>query len=163
MSHRPIPIERCRELLSYRPESGALVWKEDRGRNPERARAGMTAGRRTKDGYIEVAVDAVLYKAHRVAFALFHGIDPGEMEIDHVNRRRSDNGIENLRLVDDTGQQRNRTLNSDNKSGVNGVRFRANRWLAEGKIAGKKIHLGSFDNIIDAVAERLRFDRGLTS
>jgi len=49
------------------------------------------------------------YYAHRLAFALYHGEDPYPLEIDHINRQRTDNRIINLRAVTKSENQLNRT------------------------------------------------------
>ena len=46
---------------------------------------------------------------HRVAYALYHGIDPYPLEVDHINRVKSDNSITNLRLFTCKEQAQNRT------------------------------------------------------
>jgi len=50
-----------------------------------------------KDGYIIFKIKGKQYKAHRLVFAYFNGYFPNE--IDHINRIRNDNRIENLRSV----------------------------------------------------------------
>lgn len=49
-----------------------------------------------KDGYLILKIKGKQYKAHRIVFLLFNGRMPKD-EIDHINRNRTDNRIENLR------------------------------------------------------------------
>ena len=51
-----------------------------------------------KDGYLVLKIKGKQYKAHRIAYLLFNGEFP-TTELDHINRNRIDNRIENLREV----------------------------------------------------------------
>ena len=70
--------------------------------------------------------------------------------IDHINRTRDDNSIENLRVV--TRQQ-----NNFNKSNTKGYCWckRANKWMARIKLNGKSTFIGYFVNEEDAAAAYL--------
>lgn len=63
---------------------------------------------------------------------------------------------ENCRWVIPNIQTYNQNQRCDNTSGTSGVYFNANngRWYAEITIKGKKVHLGSFLNIEDAIKVR---------
>jgi len=98
------PLETLRSTLSYNPRTGALTWLVD---SPRRS-AGTPAGYLAPNGYIQVRLVGRLLKAHRIAWALHHGADPGPLLVDHKNRNRSDNRASNLRLVDAKGNQANR-------------------------------------------------------
>jgi hypothetical protein len=84
-----------------------------------------------------------------------HGVWP-EDQIDHINRDRADNRIENLREVTNKQNQQNRSTNSDNTSGHTGVSWYKpySKWRAQIKHNHKVIHLGYFTNIEDAIAAR---------
>ena len=73
-----------------------------------------------KDGYLIIKIKGKQYKAHRLVFAMFYGRFP-EKEIDHINRIRSDNRIENLREVDHITNIRNATIPPNKETGVVGV------------------------------------------
>ena len=47
-------------------------------------------------------------KQHRIIWIAKHGIPPVGTMIDHINRKKEDNRISNLRLVDDKGNAQNR-------------------------------------------------------
>ena len=52
-----------------------------------------------KNGYDYVSIDRKTKLLHRVVWEVFNGEIPEGMEIDHINTDRTDNRIENLRLV----------------------------------------------------------------
>jgi hypothetical protein len=54
-----------------------------------------------------VKINGLNLKAHRVAWALYNGADPGLFLVDHINRVRSDNRACNLRLVGAAGNRAN--------------------------------------------------------
>ena len=89
-----ISAERLREVLDYNPETGEFTWKIATGR---RVRVGGRAGTVSAKGYIVIKVFNINYQAHRLAWVHVYGVWP-EKELDHSNRLRSDNSINNLRL-----------------------------------------------------------------
>jgi hypothetical protein len=101
------PLATLRQVLSYDPETGALTWLVDRHC---RVRAGMLAGNPNPgawNGYSVIKLGHRRLQAHRLAWYLHHGTDPGPLLVDHINRDRSDNRICNLRLVDARGNRAN--------------------------------------------------------
>jgi hypothetical protein len=58
---------------------------------------------------------------------------PTDITVDHINRNILDNHRANLRLVDKTTQSINRSINSNNKSGVTGVCYyrKPGCWVAQ--------------------------------
>jgi hypothetical protein len=77
---------------------------------------------------------------------------------DHINRNALDNRKSNLRPATDSENMRNRSLFSNNTSGVTGVWQRSDnqRWHAEVKINKRAIFLGDFVNKEDAIKARLQ-------
>jgi hypothetical protein len=86
-----------------------------------------------------------VYAAHRIAWMLVHGQDPGELQLDHINGNRSDNRLANLRLV--TNQ-----TNAFNRPDATGVSFHkaTNKWHARIGVEGRQIHLGLYESFDDA-------------
>lgn len=85
-----------------------------------KARKGDVAGWKTVKGYWDVMLNSKTYKAHRVIVQL-HGICCEGKQVDHINGDRADNRVENLRVVNGATNQRNRTMNKNNSTGVSGV------------------------------------------
>lgn len=52
-----------------------------------------------KKGYRIMEIRGSRYFIHRVAWAIYNNRDPGELVIDHINRVRHDNRIDNLRAI----------------------------------------------------------------
>ena len=153
--HKALPSnERLNELFSYDPETGELRWKINR-RGP--AKAGQLAGVVDKSrGYIKVSIDNIRYKAHRICYKIATGWDVGMFEIDHINGVRADNRLSNLRMVNAITNRKNTKRRVDNSSGYSGVSFvkRSKKWRAQIKANEKRIHLGCFAKLEDAVAAR---------
>ena len=81
-----------------------------------------------KDGYLIIKIKGKQYKAHRLVYAYFHGKFP-ELEIDHINRQRTDNRIENLREVDRYTNVQNTTRKINPDTGVSGIHIDKTRGL----------------------------------
>lgn len=154
-----------RALADYDPESGVLTWKE-RPRTMFRGEKSWIrfnqhfAGKVTfkkvdRYGHMVGQIFGRDYMAHRVAWAIHYGSWPSEM-IDHINGIPADNRIVNLRCVSSSGNQKNKKLARNNKSGRCGVRFdiRTGKWVAHIKSQRKMYHLGSFPDFLSACAAR---------
>lgn len=135
--------ERLKEMLSYDPETGSFVWNRTRGRG---AKAGDVAGTvRANDGYIEIKLEQKKYMAHRLVWFLFNGYFP--YAIDHIDRDRKNNRIENLRETDEVTNGFNRKAIKNNITGFKGVSWHSigKRWRARISIFGKEKSLGLYD------------------
>ncbi len=157
MSERMVPrqeitAEKLRELVHYDQECGRCTWKV---RTARRVKVGDVAGCPDGHGYLQIMVQSRLHKAHRLAWLYMCSNWPKD-QIDHINRDRSDNRITNLREVTNKQNQQNRSNRSDNTSGHPGVYWskRASKWQAEITHNKKKIHLGYFTDIEEAIAAR---------
>ena len=76
--------------------------------------------------------------------------------VDHINHNKDDCRKENMRICDNSENNRNRGLQSNNTSGVAGVSWskKEKKWRVRIKIYGKEKHIGFFDNIEDAKKAR---------
>ncbi len=144
-----LSFERADALFRYCPNTGQLNWKVlvGRRRNPISCKDG--------GGYVVVDVDGRQYKAHRIIWTMAHG-SPPELSIDHINRDKADNRLENLRQATVGQNAWNQGIHSKAASGFKGVKHRDGKyWTAQVVVAGKTIHLGTFKTKEDAVAGRL--------
>ena len=87
------PLELLNERFKY--EDGKLIYIKHISSN---ARPGMVAGCPDDKGYWGVLIKGKRYKVSRIIWKMMTGKDP-EHEIDHINHKRDDNRIENLRDV----------------------------------------------------------------
>ena len=81
---------------------------------------------------------------------------PEDLVVDHKNRKTLDNRRKNLRVCTHQQNNINKSMYSNNKSGVVGVCFhkRDNKWTAQIKVDKKQKHLGNFENLEDAITAR---------
>jgi hypothetical protein len=105
-------------------------------------------------GYAVARQAGKFVKMHRLAWVIMNG-PPVPPIIDHINRNKLDNRIENLRPASARLNTLNRTL--PNSTGARGVRFfsRSTRrpYMARIKgLDGRRRHLGSFATIEEASA-----------
>lgn len=146
----PIDVDRCNELFEYR--DGQLIWRV----NKARAKKGDVAGCvHKKTGYSALKLDGKMILTARIIYAMHHG-DPAEKDVDHINHLKSDNRIENLRLVTHQQNLRNQSKSKNNKSGTTGVFFcnTFNQWVAQIRVDGKIVTLGYFKKKRDAIFRR---------
>ena len=137
-----------REILSYDPETGIFRWKVAKS---TKIRVGDKAGFKHGTGYIRIKVDSSPMLAHRLAWLHFYGCYPAN-QIDHINGKREDNRILNLRDVTGRENTRNSRKRTRNTSGFTGVSFHklSKRW--QSRISNK--YLGIFYDIQDAIRAR---------
>ena len=147
-----ITQERLKELLCYDSDTGIFTWRKSLCR---KIKCGSLAGCVHPNGYIRIHIDNKLYSAHRLAWLYVHGFTPTNLIIDHINNIRTDNRIENLRIVSSSCNAKNRTgLSSDNTSGVTGVFWDLDRWRVFTKDKEKTVYHGRFTEFADAVRAR---------
>lgn len=122
-----INASEVRDLFDYDHESGKLLRKRTSvGGHRRQTR------RQCGDGYITIKVKKARHLEHRLVWAWHHGSWPTRV-IDHINRDKTDNRIENLRDVPNWVNLHNRGANKNNRSGHRGVRFnsKTGKWRVE--------------------------------
>jgi DNA-binding CsgD family transcriptional regulator len=79
---------------------------------------GRPVSKAGKNGYLSVTWKGKRYYAHRLAWLLTHGCPvPAGMDIDHINRIRTDNRPENLRVVTRSENLKNREPPTNSMTG----------------------------------------------
>lgn len=143
--------KRLKECLLYIAETGMFFWLSSRGS----ARSGTVAGATDAYGYVNIRIDGRLYKAHRLAWLYEYGVWPDSV-IDHINNNPNDNRLANLRDVSQSVNMHNAKVRIGSRSGVAGVRWRADRgcWIATIRVGYVQHYLGSFASVDDAIAAR---------
>lgn len=140
--------EIVKSLFDY--HEGLLFWRErDKFENRDEV-AGYT---HKESGYVHVTWKGQTWKVHRLIWIWHHGDIPEDLTLDHINRVRNDNRIENLRLVTHSDNQVNKA-----SAGVKGISYhkRDNRWQASIKVDNKRVHLGYFKTPEEAHAAFLK-------
>lgn len=104
-------------------------------------------------GYLAFGLMGRKWSVHRVIWALTYGPIPEGMIIDHINRDRMDNAIDNLRLATRCQNGRNRTANPNKASGLpKGVYFDCSKFVYKGIVeANGKRSTKNFHCLEDAI------------
>ncbi len=149
-TYRGMTVEEARELWSYNPATGELVWKVDRGR---KVRAGMVAGKLGR----EVTFNRRPMSRGIIAFGIYTGAWPesGEKILFRDNDTKNSKW-DNLACDTRSKVAGSRCMPSNNTSGVRGVCWhkRIQKWVAYICVQGKYLNLGRFDTIEKAAAAR---------
>ena len=167
MSHKPMDFEEMDRLFRYESETGDIFNKIDRGYRGRVAKAGAIATSRHNKGYLRVQVTKdgyrVGYLAHRVAWLLHTGEDPGDLEIDHIDGRRDRNNFSNLRLVDRQDNMENKREYKNNTSGITGIYWHkvTGKWAVSISARDKRRHIGVFEDFFEACCARKSAERRL--
>jgi hypothetical protein len=143
-----LTADRLREVLDYDPETGVFRWKVSAC-----GLAGQEAGSTNGLGYLRIRVDGKRYVASRLAWLYVHGRWPSD-RIDHRDRQRARNPIENLRESTRVQNKANQTRRKDNLTGFKGVHKVGARYQA--RFGPKAKHLGLFATPEEAHARYVR-------
>ena len=130
-----------KQRLTYDEKTGVFRAKINNGCN----KAGFVVGSMNGNGYIQIMLNGKLYLAHRLAWLYINGEFP-KGSLDHINRNKDDNRIDNLRVCTLSQNSQNTNICRNNKSGFKGVHFNKakNRWVSKAMIKGVSYHIGNF-------------------
>ncbi|MAF42605.1 MAG: endonuclease [Parcubacteria group bacterium] len=151
-SKNPLTQEQLKEYLYYDENTGIFTWVKQ-------PRKGLylhsVAGTSDRLGYTFIKLLGRRNSAHRLAWLYVYGSYP-KNEIDHINHRVYDNRLCNLRDVTHLENKKNSKKQSNNTSGITGVRWseKLKKWNAYIGCNGKIISLGHFVQKKNAVMAR---------
>lgn len=117
-----------------------LVWKK---KVAQRVKIGDIAGYlNSNSGYRQVTINNCLYMVHRIMYILYHNVSLNKnMQIDHIDKNRSNNSKDNLRLVTNRQNQLNTTIQSKHP---NLVEYNPGRFTIRFKINNKQRCFGTY-------------------
>lgn len=98
----PIDQGTVKKYFEYLHGTGEIAWRynPDKGHWWNARNVGKIAGSISRvSGYKQVGIDKKKYLVHRVIWTHFNGAIPDGMVVDHIDRNRRNNRIENLRLL----------------------------------------------------------------
>ena len=152
-----LSYEEVAKLFTYDRETGVLYWrKRTRGTIRHKYVAGSSKGAKGNSGYSHVKFMGKTYKEHRIIMLLCFGHIPENAEIDHVNHIRDDNRLSNLRFVTRGENFKNKSVSSNNTTGITGVCFdkRLQKYIAHISVNNLRHFLGRYNTLEEAAAAR---------
>jgi hypothetical protein len=145
--------DELRSRFDYNVDTGQLLFKE-----PPRWRRSPVLGSLNGSGYIATSFRNRNHKVHRLIWIYHYGNIPSGKVVDHINHNRSDNRIENLRLVTHQDNCKNRRHLTKTLSNTIGVYYRKkeDKWIAMIGLNNQVYYLGIFKTKGEAVLARQR-------
>ncbi|HEX8610202.1 MAG TPA: HNH endonuclease signature motif containing protein [Telluria sp.] len=136
-------------FLRYDEITGVLSWKVKRP-GPKTA-VGQEVGSVKHDGrYRSFVLFHKRHYTHRVIWEMVNGAIPDGMCIDHLDGDGLNNRLANLRITTLSGNQRNRRIAKNNRTGVAGVTNHKNGY----SVSCASLYVGHFKTFDAAVAAR---------
>lgn len=135
--------EELEKLFSYK--DGSLYWIKCKNSFFN----GTKAGTKDNTGYIRLSLNGKRYLLHTLIYIYHYGNTIGDNQVDHINRSKDDNRIENLRAV---------TINENNwNRNCKGYSYRTDRgnYRASITVNGQPTSLGVFKTKEEAIATYL--------
>jgi len=134
MSKHDFPLQAFQDNFHFDPATGILTNSKTRG---SKALKGKESGTLHYSGYLQVCFQRKIFRAHRIGWLLYYGKWPINL-VDHINRIRTDNRIENLREATSSENLSNTEKRANNTSGYRGVDFRPDKKRFRARIFSKK-------------------------
>lgn len=152
---KELTIDYLKSLLHYDFESGEFTWIQ--------SRCGVTVGNRAgtvhKSGYRYIEIDGKSYAEHRLAWFYCFEEWPQD-QIDHIDRIRTNNKLDNLREVNNRQNALNKSVTS--KYGHN-IYKNKNKFIVVYTINGIRYRYGTYElelatKVRDFVESKLAID-----
>lgn len=129
------------------------TWTSAKGRDAKKGSYFCTRKSR-RDGHKAMMLHNFIWITH-------NGEIPNGKRVDHIDKCPWNCSLSNLRLATKGENSINTNLRANNTSGITGVSWerRKQRWRAYGNVNGKRIELGVFQDLQEAVLTRLKFEQ----
>lgn len=148
-----ISYEEVHKLFDYDPETGVFINKVAR----QGSRKGEIAGGLDiSTGYWVIGVNYKSYRAHQLAWLYVYGYFP-EYDLDHKDKIRHHNWIDNLREVTRSCNVKNSKIFCTNTSGITGIYWckKIKKWQVDIYDKNhKRIRMGYFASKLEAAKVR---------
>lgn len=115
-----------------------------------RAPAGSPVGSIGKKGYYKTSIDKRFYLIHRIVWEMHNGEIPEGLMVDHKDRNKTNNCIDNLRLASNSQNQKNRYTKCYTYNKASG------KWRVFLSIDKVQVYFGSFEDESTAKSESER-------
>ena len=110
-----------------------LVYTENRGKR----RAGSPCGY-IYNGYWRCQIDGKYYSNHRLVWEYHNGPVPDGMDVEHIDRDRTNCKLSNLRLATRSQNMQNTVAHKDSSTGFKGVSKEGDKYHAYVNLNGKR-------------------------
>lgn len=139
-----ISQSKVQELFEYR--EGCLFWTAKSGARSH-IKIGQKAGGWASGGYETVSISGKRYFVHRIIYIYHHGVMP--KYVDHINGKKNDNRIENLRPANHSENMCNAGIYKNNSTGIKGVfkRSSSDMYFVQVRKNNKNYYLGSYEDL----------------
>lgn len=132
-----LPQKLIKQIWYYK--EGSLYWITSR----PGVQTQKPAGCLNTNGYIRIGYQYKIYAAHNLIWILFNGSIPDGYEVDHIDNNRSNNCIDNLRLLT-TKENLSLRKHLLKPKGCVYYQKQIKRWRAMVQFQGVKHRLGCF-------------------
>lgn len=118
-------------------------------------KSGKRAGYVNPQGYRIIQIQGKNYREHRLVW-LFHMGHLPLFDLDHIDRNKENNNINNLRIATKQQNACNKNTQKNNCIGFRGISWykKTQKYQAQIQVNYKKIHLGLFSDLQDAIQAR---------
>lgn len=133
--------EKLKAIFDYHPD-GFFIDKGNRRLKKDKGKL-IKGSINGSEGYLRFNAFGKYLAMHRMVFLYHHGYLP--KVVDHIDRNKLNNKIENLRESTLSQNRANSKLTSKNTSGYKGVSKMRNKWRVQIEYCGKTHRLGCFE------------------
>lgn len=136
--------------------SSKQAWLAWNGKFANKPAGSIFRPTKARTRYIRVKLNGRSMYAHRILWEMLKGPIPKGMFIDHINGDGLDNRIDNLMLVNSADSAKNMPMQKKRTGKHHGVTESrsSGKWEARIGVNGRKIYLGTFESLEEAVSAR---------